>query len=155
MWQPFCFCGNSNNNILLALLIKECHEKQSGWMQKSLQTTFHCYSFCNINSINFANLSQGWKNLTQKFLFCSSSFFSPSFFLSPSHITRKLYNACKYCTYQTTSLLLGTFVFWFGTAYKLQLVIYIHETVSGTVYLRRSCSATYVAGVYVFWVCYI
>ena len=42
--------------------------------------------------------------------------------------------------YQTTSLLLDIFLFWFGTAYELPLESYSQETVPE--YARRACSST-------------
>ena len=61
--------------------------------------------YCSIHFISSTNLSQSWENQMWNFLFCSPSFLV---LLCPSRITQKLYDICKYCTYQTTALLLGS-----------------------------------------------
>ena len=57
---------------------------------------------------SFSNLYQVQENQTWKFQFGLSPFFFLSFFLSssPSHVTQKLFDMCKYCAQQTTALLM-------------------------------------------------
>ena len=45
-------------------------------------------------------------------------------------ITQKIYSVCKYYIYQTTTLVLGIFLFWFETVRGLRLANYCLETVS-------------------------
>ena len=49
------------------------------------------------------------------------------------------YSICEYYTYQTTALLPGNLLFWFGVAYKLLLKSYSHKTVSKD---NFACSVT-------------
>ena len=42
-------------------------------------------------------------------------------------------------TYQATALVPGIFRFWFGAAYELRLVSYVHKTVSYYLQRRFTC----------------
>ena len=72
------------------------------------------------------------------------------FFLCLISITWKLYGAYKYYTYQTTALLPGIFLFWFGAMHELPLVSYSLKTVSKDT--SHFCLSTSGACVYVLWV---
>ena len=122
-------------NDLLYIRYRSSSRKNKAEECKKLTDYIPVLFYCQIYSINSANLAQGRENHPKNFQLCSSSFLLSSSSSSSSSsslplcITKKLYGVYEYYTYQMTTLLMEIFLFLFGVVCELRLASYSLETV--------------------------
>ena len=100
--------------------------------QKVLKAFLSNHTSCQL--VSCANCFSSWRNLPGKLVKKRHTTISHSQDLRCYTQTNKQIHTentrMKYNRYQTTALLLGIFLLWFGVAYTLQLVSYGRETAS-------------------------